>query len=109
MYELMWNVSDFSDKSNWPTDGSKPFIYSTHTGGPSAHGDYVFGWKGDSLQKAMDAKCNLNIDCPRGGIHEQKPEKYNACTIPQQAPEPVDGCKFIRGLCHIKPLTNNDF
>lgn len=43
----------------------------------------------------MDQGCNLNHDCPGAGLHYQPPEKYNACTIPQQAPEPVDGCKFL--------------
>ena len=95
MYEVMWNITEFSDQRNWPTDGSRPFQYSTHTGGASAHGDYIFGWKDDSLQKAMDARCNLNGDCPKAGLHAQRPEKYNACTLPQQAPEPVDGCKLI--------------
>ena len=94
MYELMWNISEFSDRRNWPTDGSKPFQYSTHADGASAHGDYIFGWKGDSLQKAMDNRCNLDRECPKAGLHAQKPQKYNACTLPQQAPERVDGCKL---------------
>jgi len=42
----------------------------------------------------MDNGCNLNRDCPAAGLTYQPPEKYNACTIKQQAPEPVDGCKF---------------
>lgn len=32
MYELMWNVTTFADKSIWPTDGSKPFVYSMNLG-----------------------------------------------------------------------------
>lgn len=32
MYEVMWNVSTFSDKSMWPTDGSPQLIYSMNTG-----------------------------------------------------------------------------
>lgn len=92
MYELMWNTSSFmSDKSDWPTDGSNPFIYSMDLGGAAAHGDYLFGWKGDSLQQAMDKGCNLNKDCPSAGLHAQTPDTYNACTLKQQAPESVDG------------------
>jgi hypothetical protein len=32
MYELMWDVSKFADKSLWPTDGSDPFVYSMNIG-----------------------------------------------------------------------------
>ncbi|KAF2196779.1 hypothetical protein GQ43DRAFT_240083 [Delitschia confertaspora ATCC 74209] len=90
MYELMWNVTEFSDKNLWPTDGSKPFIYSMNLGGSAAHGDYVFGWQGNTLQLAMDKSCNLNKDCAAAGIHAQTPDQYNACTKKQQAPEDVD-------------------
>lgn len=41
----------------------------------------------------MDKGCNLNKDCPSAGLTAQTPDKYSACTIKQQAPEPVDGCK----------------
>ncbi|CZR65168.1 uncharacterized protein PAC_15068 [Phialocephala subalpina] len=91
MYEVMWNVSTFSDKSMWPTDGTPQLIYSMNTGGAAAHGDYIFGWKGDSLQQAMDKNCNLNKDCPAAGLHAQTPDVYGACNVKQQAPEPVDG------------------
>lgn len=92
MYELMWNVSSYmNNPSIWPTDGSNPFIYSMNLGGAAAHGDYIFGWQGDSLQKAMDNNCNLNKDCPKAGITAQTPDTYSACNLPQAAPETVDG------------------
>jgi len=94
MYELMWNTSTFMDKSIFPSDGSNPFIYSMNRGGAAAHGDYVFGWKDNSLQLAMDNGCNLNKACPKAGLTVQTPEQYSACTKKQQAPEPVDGCKL---------------
>lgn len=62
--------------------------------GPAAHGDYVFGWKGNSLQLAMDNSCNLNVACPKAGLTVQSSDKYSACTIPQRATETVDGCKL---------------
>lgn len=65
--------------------------------GAAAHGDYIFGWKDQTLQKAMDNNCNLNKDCTAAGIHAQTPNDYNACTKKQMAPEPVDGCK-----CYLK-------
>jgi len=90
MYELMWNVTEFADKSLWPTDGSKPFVYSMNVGGAAAHGDYVFGWKDNTLQLAMDKNCNLDKDCAAAGLHYQAPAVYNACKKKQQAPEVVD-------------------
>jgi hypothetical protein len=101
MYEVMWDVSKFADKSLWPTDGSDPFVYSMNIGGSAAHGDYVFGWEGDSLQKAMDNSCNLNAACPKAGLTVQTPKEYGACKKKQQAPEEVNGCKCecgVRGL-----------
>ncbi|TVY81061.1 hypothetical protein LSUE1_G005211 [Lachnellula suecica] len=92
MYEVMWNVSSFvADKNAFPTDGSNPYTYSMGIGGAAAHGDYVFGWQGNTLQLAMDNNCNLNADCAKAGIHAQTAATYNACTKKQMAPEPVDG------------------
>ncbi|KAH7119958.1 hypothetical protein B0J11DRAFT_492071 [Dendryphion nanum] len=95
MYELMWNITNFSNRNDWPADGSKPFVYSMNLGGPAAHGDYVFGWEGDSLQKAMDNKCDLDRDCAKAGLTKQQPATYNACKKPQQAVEDVNGCKLL--------------
>jgi hypothetical protein len=53
----------------------------------------VFGWEGDSLQKAMDNRCNLNHACPEAGLTVQSPFVYNTCTRRQQAIENIDGCK----------------
>ncbi|KAI3319799.1 hypothetical protein HD806DRAFT_508020 [Xylariaceae sp. AK1471] len=91
MYELMWDVRQFTESADFPTDGSNPFVYSMNLGGAAAHGDYVFGWEADSLQKAMDNSCNLNTDCPKAGLQAQSDAQYSACTIQQQAPEDVDG------------------
>lgn len=126
MYEIMWNVTEFSNRNMWPTDGRRPFVYamglgyvSTHhncvlkrgidilTGrianrGSAAHGDYVFGWEGDSLQKAMDNGCNLNQNCPAAGLTVAQPNVYNNCKVNQAAPEQVDGCEY---LCHLSQDT----
>ena len=104
MYELMWDVSKFADKSLWPTDGTKPFVYSMNLGGAAAHGDYVFGWEADSLQKAMDNNCNLNTACPKAGLTVQTSDQYSACTKKQQAPEDVDGCKFTMKTLPMSPF-----
>jgi len=95
-YETMWNTTMFNDKSLWPEDGSQPFVWSTGDAtGYSAHGDYMFGWKGDSLQRAMDSDCFFR-DCGanRGGpLLVQSPEEQNACAVKQTVVDQIDGCK----------------
>ncbi|KAF2185581.1 hypothetical protein K469DRAFT_726694 [Zopfia rhizophila CBS 207.26] len=66
----------------WAEDGSQPFVFSQ--GDPTGfghHADYVFGWKGDSLQKAMDARCNFN--CPQ--LKSQSQAAANRCSKQQTA------------------------
>lgn len=50
-------------------------------------GDYVFGWKGDSLQRAMDKYCGVN--CPE--LKTQSVEAANACSKETVVKEDVDG------------------
>lgn len=98
-YETMWDTSVFNDKDLWPEDGSQPFIWSTgDTKGYSTHADYLFGWEGDSLQRAMDSNCFFQRcslgKYPEGVLKVQTPEEQNACKIETTVKEPVDGCKF---------------
>jgi len=103
MYEIMWNATDFVTRDDW--NDEEPYVLSMGIGGSASHGDYVFGWEGESLQKAMNQKCNLQgtcVDRAGGGniITAQSIEEMTACTKPQQAPEQVDG--FLDAL----PLDN---
>lgn len=91
MYEIMYNVSDFSDRGLWPTDGRRPFVLAMGLGGSATHGDYMFGWEGDSLQRAMNSGCNLNQPCPAAGLTVASPDVYNNCHVGQAAPETVEG------------------
>lgn len=66
------------------------------------HADYVFGWKGDALQKAMDARCDVYdaspdplvfpaSGCPQ--LRTQDVAVANQCNQQQTAPEDLDACK----------------
>lgn len=66
--------------------------YGTISSQPLNHGlltrlDAVFGWKNDSLQKAMDANCNVN--CPQ--LKTQSIATGNKCAQKQKVDENVDG------------------
>lgn len=65
-------------------------LTSTGTG---QHADYMFGWQGDSLQRAMDSCTDSG-----GGICSQLTTQadtvMNQCTQADRVNEPVDGCKF---------------
>jgi hypothetical protein len=56
------------------------------------HGDYVFGWKGDALQRAMDARCN--VGCPI--LRTQSFDAANRCTQKPKVAEAIDGCTWDR-------------
>lgn len=90
MLETVWDTRKFNNKGDWPADGSQPFVWSTgDTTGFSSHADYVFGWKSDSLQKAMDKHAYVT----GSGLATQSMAAQNKCSVPDYVKENLDGCK----------------
>jgi hypothetical protein len=89
-YETLWDTTQFNNM--WPTDGSNPFVLSFNDQhGYGTHADYVFGWKGDSLQRAMDSSCMFQA-CENGRpLKSQAPAQMNKCTVKDFVGEKTDG------------------
>ncbi|KAK7983483.1 hypothetical protein PG989_010885 [Apiospora arundinis] len=88
-YEVIWDTTKFNNAADWPADGSQPFVWSYGDAtGYGTHGDYVFGWKGDALQRAMDQNCQNN-QC--NGLRSQSLQQGNQCTVKTTVNENIDG------------------
>lgn len=60
----------------------------------------MFGWQGDSLQRAMDEQCD--IFCPT--LKQQSYEAANECTLPRFTEEDIDGRKYSPKIHHYAML-----
>lgn len=104
-YETLWDTTKFNDQSQWPTDGSQPFVWSFlgNTAGHGTHADYLFGWKDDSLQRAMDSNCMFQ-GCGGSVLKTQTPAQMNSCTIKPTVDEDIDGCKCLCDFLDVRTL-----
>ncbi|KAI1669069.1 DUF1996 domain containing protein [Pyrenophora tritici-repentis] len=88
LLETVWDTKAFNNVAEWPSDGSQPFLWSSgDQTGFSTHADYLFGWKDDSLQKAMDG--NNYVTAPT--LKTQSIEKQNECKVKDMVGERFDG------------------
>jgi hypothetical protein len=95
MLETVWDTSSFNKEIDW-TSGESAFFWSTADGtGFSNHADYLFGWKGDSLQKAMDG--HTYVTAPM--LKTQTIAEQNKCTVKDMVGETFDGCTYT--LLHV--------
>jgi len=92
-YETMWNTTAFKDM--WPTDGTQPFVWSyMDSKGYGTHADYLFGWKGDSLQRVMNDSCMFHkCGSPgmQGILKTQTVAEMNNCAVKETISEDTDG------------------
>ncbi|KAF2261876.1 hypothetical protein CC78DRAFT_619067 [Lojkania enalia] len=92
-YETLWDTTQFN--SMWPSGAENPFVLGFGPNGDDngygTHADYAFGWKGDSLQRAMDSNCMFNA-CENGRpLKSQGVAEMNRCAAKQVVKEPLDG------------------
>jgi hypothetical protein len=89
-FETMWNTSVFADM--WPKDGSQPFVWSFMGNGYGTHADYVFGWKGDALQRALNDTCMFH-KCGSPGVQgilkTQTVAEMNKCAVKDTVVEDI--------------------
>jgi hypothetical protein len=86
-FETTWDTSKFNGM--WTSGTPNPFVWSFEGSGYGTHADYMFGWKGDSLQRAMDKSECFYDGC--GSITKQQMAVANKCSVPNTVNEEVDG------------------
>lgn len=88
-YETTWDTTKFN--SMWTSGAPNPFVWSFEGTAAGTHADYMFGWKGDALQRAMDKSECFYDGC--GSITKQAMATANQCSVKNMVSEVTDGCK----------------
>jgi len=83
----------------WTAGSPNPFVWSFLGTGAGTHADYLFGWKGDSLQRAMDKSECFYDGC--GSIKKQPMATANQCKVQDFVAESTDGC-----MCPQRPAVS---
>ena len=92
-YETVWDTTKFN--SMWPSGTPNPYVWSFEGGaGNGNHADYMFGWKGDALQKAMDKSECFYDGC--GSLQKQQMSAASKCTVKDMVGEQTDGCMSFK-------------
>jgi uncharacterized protein DUF1996 len=92
VYETVWDTTKFNSMF---TSGNH-FVWSFEGTGAGTHADYMFGWKGDALQRAMDKSECFYDGC--GSIKTQAMSVANQCKVKDFVNENTDGCELLRHL-----------
>ncbi|KAK8097041.1 hypothetical protein PG999_012985 [Apiospora kogelbergensis] len=83
-YETLWDTTPFNNMQG-------QFVLSFGGKGYGTHADYLFGWKGDALQKAMDNSCMFQA-CENGRpLKSQNVQAMNQCKVKSTIAENIDG------------------
>lgn len=106
MYEVVWDTTKFNDIADF-SQGSPFYLSTGDNTGYGQHGDYVFGWKGNALQSAMDTSGCFGAKC--ANLKTQTIDQAKACGVKAVIQEDHDGCKLPRShsrICNGHVLTS---
>ncbi|KAF9634771.1 Carbohydrate-binding WSC [Lasiodiplodia theobromae] len=102
-FEVTYNTQAFT----WWDKSTQPFVLST--GDPTGygmHGDFLNGWDGDTLQKAISDCTDDRPDCPDKTFTYWTPAEQQRCKLPLSVNEAVQG--MLPSLPGCNPVTYND-
>ncbi|KAJ3524645.1 hypothetical protein NMY22_g10906 [Coprinellus aureogranulatus] len=103
--ETVWDTKPFNDPELWPTDGTQPLVWSM--GDPTGYGhhaDYIFGWDGDALHRAMsDEGCMTSYPGICEVLTRRSDEEMAKCRIAPRVAEVTEG-QYIERLPGCNPI-----